>query len=345
MKSLSKNSWQTYKIFSLTGGLVGVISVGLLSIFSPIQALSTVDGTIKIDGSSTVYPISKAIAQSFIGSNPTVKLEVNFSGTSGGFKKFCAGEIDISDASRPITKAEMEACKKAGISYYELPIAYDALTVVVNPKNTWAKDITIAELKKIWEPQSKVTKWNQIRPEYPNQPITLFSPGQDSGTFDYFTEAVNGKAKTSRTDVTASEDDDVLVKGVASNPNAMGYFGFAYYEKNISSLRALGINSGNGAVLPSREVVEKAKYQPLARPLFIYVSYKSLRKTEVKNFVNFYLKQASTSVAVVGYIPLPPKGYELGSTRISLGRVGTVFAGKAALNLTITQLLGKELTF
>jgi len=341
MQTYIKKSWKAYYLLPLWGCLS---LIGVQSVFSPVQA-TTVNGIIKIDGSSTVYPITRAIAKDYSSSNPTIKTEVNFSGTSGGFKKFCAGEIDISNASRPITKAEIEACKKAGISYYELPIAYDALTVVVNPKNTWAKNITIAELKKIWEPQSKVTKWNQIRPEYPNQPIALFAPGRDSGTFDYFTEAINGKAKASRTDVTASEDDDILAKGVGNNPNAMGYFGFAYYEKNPTSLKALGINSGNGAVLPSREVVEKAKYQPLARPLFIYVSFKSLRKAEVKSFVSFYLKQASTSVPTVGYIPLPSKGYELGSTRINLGRVGTVFGGKAALNLTITQLLGKALTF
>jgi phosphate transport system substrate-binding protein len=340
MKNYIKKSWRNYYLLPL---LACMSFLGIQTVIS-VQA-ATADGVIKVDGSSTVYPITKAIAKDYSSSNPTVKMEVNFSGTSGGFKKFCAGEIDISDASRPITKAEMEACKKAGIAYYELPIAYDALTVVVNPKNTWAKDITIAELKKIWEPQSKVTKWNQIRSEYPNQPITLFAPGQDSGTFDYFTEAINGKAKASRTDVTTSEDDEVLVKGVANNPNALGYFGFAYYEKNVSNLKALGIDSGSGAVLPSRVGVEKAKYQPLARPLFIYVSYKSLRKAEVKKFVDFYLTQAPTFVTTVGYIPLPPEGYKLGSTRISLGRVGTVFAGKAALNLTITQLLGKELTF
>jgi phosphate transport system substrate-binding protein len=347
MKSLSKNSWQTYKIFSLTGGFVGIISVGLLSIFSPIQALSTVDGTIKIDGSSTVYPITKAIAKDFSASNPTIKVETNLSGTSGGFKKFCAGEIDINNASRPITKAEMATCKQAGISYYELPIAYDALTVVVNPKNTWIKDITVAELKKIWEPsaEGKIKRWNQIRPEFPNQPIKLFSPGKDSGTFDYFNAAINGNAKSVRKDVTTSEDDEVLVKGVRKDPNAMGYFGFAYYEANAKDLRALAIDSGKGATLPSRESVEKAKYQPLARPLFIYVSYGSLRKAEIKSFIDFYLSQASKSVATVGYIPLSSEGYRLGGIRINLGRVGTIFGGKTELNLTIKQLLGKQLTF
>jgi phosphate transport system substrate-binding protein len=308
-------------------------------------SVGTVDKLIKIDGSSTVYPISRAIAQDFMTANASTKVEVNFSGTGGGFKKFCAGETDISNASRPIRKEEMADCKQAGIRFYELPVAYDALTVVVNTQNTWAKEITIAELKRIWESGAKIISWNQVRPEYPNQPITLFAPGKDSGTFDYFTEAINGKAKSSRNDVTSSEDDEVLAKGVSQDPNAMGYFGFAYYEANSQNLKALAIDSGKGATLPSREAVEQAKYHPLARPLFIYVNFQALRKPEVKSFVEFYLKQAPRSVAKVGYIPLPAKGYELAETRINLGRVGTIFGGKAELNLTITQLLGKDLTF
>jgi len=342
-----KNLWASSKLVTLIAGLVGIACIGSQSIVTPIQASPTINGLVKIDGSSTVYPISKAIAKDFTTSNPTAKIEVNFSGTSGGFKKFCAGEIDINDASRPINLQEMAACKKAGISYYELPIAYDALTIVVNPKNTWAKDITVAELKKIWEPtaEGKIKRWNQIRPEYPNQPINLFGAGKDSGTFDYFNTAINGNSKATRKDVTTSEDDEKLVKGVSQDPNSLGYFGFAYYEANTKTLKALAVNSGKGAVLPSREAVEKAKYQPLARPLFIYVSAKAMRKPEVKNLVNFYLKNASQSVSKVGYIPLPAQGYELGETRINLGRVGTVFAGKETLNLTITQLLGKNVSF
>jgi phosphate transport system substrate-binding protein len=219
--------------------------------------------------------------------------------------------------------------------------------VVVNPQNTWAQDITVSELKKIWEPQAegKITHWNQIRPNYPNQPINLFAAGKDSGTYDYFNAAVNGDAKSTRKDVTTSEDDEVLVKGVSQDPNSMGYFGFAYYEAHAKDLKALAIDSGKGAALPSREAVEKAKYQPLARPLFIYVNYQSLQKLEVKSFINFYLKQAPTSVATVKYIPLPARGYVAGENRISFGRVGTIFGGKTELNLTISQLLGKELTF
>ena len=345
MKPFTTKDWQNHKPALMAG--MGLAVITLQSVIAPNLALTITDGLVKIDGSSTVYPIAKASAKDFTTSNPSAKIEVNFSGTSGGFKKFCAGKTDISNASRPINLEEMAACKKAGISYYELPIDYDALTVVVNPKNTWAKDITVAELKKIWEPsaEGKIKRWNQIRPEYPNQPINLFGPGKESGTFDYFNSAINGNSKATRKDVTTSEDDDVLVKGVSKDANSLGYFGFAYYEANTKTLKALAIDSGKGAILPSRQAVEKARYQPLSRPLFIYVSAKSIRKPEVKSFVNFYLKNASESVAKIGFIPLPQKGYELAQARIYLGRVGTVFAGKEALNLTITQLLGKELTF
>jgi phosphate transport system substrate-binding protein len=344
MKIFTKGIWRNHKSILITG--VGLTAITLQALMAPVSVLSIkVDGFVKVDGSSTVYPITKAIAKDFTTSNPSAKIEVSFSGTSGGFKKFCAGKTDISNASRPIRLEEMAACKKAGISYYELPIAYDALTVVVNPKNTWAKDITVAELKKIWEPaaEGKIKRWNQIRPEYPNQPIKLFGAGKDSGTYDYFNAAINGSATSTRKDVTTSEDDDVLVKGVSQDLNSMGYFGFAYYEANIKNLKALAVDNGKGAVLPSRKAVEAAKYQPLARPLFIYVSSTSMRKPEVRKFVDFYMKRAAKSAATVGYIPLPAKGYELAKQRISFGRVGTVFAGKTELNLTITQLLGKEL--
>lgn len=324
--------------------LFGLLAVMASACNTPPNSSSEVTNPIiKVDGSSTVYPISAAIATKFQSSNPNITLEVKFSGTGGGFKKFCLGDIDISNASRPIRPEEKEACKAAGISFYELPIAYDALAVVVNPKNTWAANITVAELKKLWEPRAegRIMRWNQIRPNYPNQPITLFAPGQDSGTFDYFTEAINGTAKAARKDVNDSENDDVLAQGVMSDPNSIAYFGFAYYEKNAQTLKPLAIDSGKGAVMPSRETVEKAKYQPLARPLFIYVSARAMQKPEVKNFVEFYLKNAAQTVTEVGYIPLPQKGYALGQNRLNLGRVGTVFSGKAAFNLTISQLLGK----
>jgi phosphate transport system substrate-binding protein len=313
------------------------------------QVQSQTSQPIKIDGSSTVYPITDAIAKDFQKTQGTkVPITVEFSGTGGGFKKFCAGETDISNASRPIRPEEMEACNKAGIRYYELPIAFDALTVVINPNNSWAKDITIAELKKLWEPaaQGKITKWNQLRPDWPNQPITLYGAGKDSGTFDYFTEATVGEAKSSRTDYTDSEDDTVLVQGIIKDPNALGYFGFSYYEANQTQLKALGIDSGKGAVLPSRETVENAQYQPLARPLFIYVSYAAAQsKPELRDFVQFYMEKAPTLSKSVGFIPLTKDGYQLIYKNFYNGKVGTFFEGKARFDLTIGELLRKEAKF
>ena len=305
--------------------------------------------TIKIDGSSTVFPITDAIAKEYKKTKQNqANIQTAFSGTSGGFKKFCAGETDISDASRPINAEEMKACNKAGVRFIELPIAFDALTVVVNPQNTWAKDITRAELKKLWEPaaEGKITKWNQIRPSWPDRPITLYGAGKDSGTFDYFTEAAVGQPRASRNDYTASEDDNVLVQGVAKDPNSLGYFGFAYFEDNQDKLRALAIDNGKGPVLPSRQTVEKVQYQPLARPLFIYVNAKSSQtKPEVREFVKFYLNNAQKIVETVNYIPLPNEGYHIAKIHLETGKVGTVFEGKAELDLTIGELLRKTKQF
>ncbi|MEG3846707.1 PstS family phosphate ABC transporter substrate-binding protein [Microcoleus sp. herbarium19] len=323
------------------------LTIGLLNSCGQVQSQDS--QSIKIDGSSTVYPITDAIAKEYQNTHSKKSsITVEFSGTGGGFKKFCAGETDISNASRPIRPEEMEDCKKSGIRYYELPVAFDALTVAVNPKNNWAKDITVEELKKIWEPaaQGKITRWNQIRPNWPNRPITLYGAGKDSGTFDYFTEAIVGTAKASRTDYTASEDDTVLVQGVTKDENALGYFGLSYYENNQSQLKAVGIDRGKGAVLPSREAVEKSQYQPLARPLFIYVSYNSAQnKVELRNFVEFYMKKAPTLVSSVGYIPLPKEGYQLIYQHFYNGKVGTVFGGKAELDSTIGELLRQQATF
>jgi phosphate transport system substrate-binding protein len=257
---------------------------------TPAQAQSV----IKIDGSSTVFPIAEAVAEEFqISKRGKVRVTVGIAGTGGGFKRFCRGETDISNASRPILKEEMEACRAAGIKYLELPVAFDALTVVVNPQNTWVKSLTTADLKKMWEPgaQGRVKTWNQIRSEWPNQPLMLFGPGADSGTFDYFTEATVGKAKSSRGDYTASEDDNVLVQGVARDANAIGYFGFAYYVENKDKLKAVPIigKAGKAPVAPSVESVINGTYQPLARPIFIYVNAKSLGKPEVKEFVEYYM--------------------------------------------------------
>jgi phosphate transport system substrate-binding protein len=300
---------------------------------------------IQIDGSSTVFPVTEAVAEEFQKAKKgKIKVTVGIAGTGGGFKKFCRGETDISDASRPILKQEMEACKGAGIEYVELPVAFDALTVIVNPKNEWSPSMTVAELKKIWEPaaQAKVTNWNQVRSSWPDAPLKLFGAGADSGTFDYFTEAITGKAKSSRGDFTASEDDNVLVQGVANDRNALGFFGYAYYAENTKKLKAVAIDNGKGAVSPSEKTVLDGSYQPLSRPIYIYLNKKSLAKPEVKEFAEFYLKHAPKLVKEVKYVPLPDKVYTLGASRIKSGKVGTAFGGHADVGVTIDDLLKRE---
>lgn len=284
---------------------------------------------VKIDGSSTVFPITEAVAEDFqIAKRGAIRVTVGISGTGGGFKKFCRGEIDIVNASRPITDVEMEACKQTGVQFIEMPIAFDALTVVINPKNTWSKTITVEELKKIWEPsaQGKVINWNQINPSWPDKKIKLYGPGADSGTFEYFTEAVVGKAKSSRGDYTASEDDNVLVQGVASDIYALGFFGFAYYIENNKKITAVAVDNGNGmGVLPSPETVENNSYKPLSRPIFIYVNAKSTEKPEIIEFVNFYMQQATELVKEVKYFPLPKEVYNLNIEHLNKKKAGTVF--------------------
>ncbi len=301
---------------------------------------------IKIDGSSTVYPITEAVAEEYQKTKGgEVSVTVGISGTGGGFKKFCRGEIDISDASRPIQKKEMDACLiEGGVKFIELPVAYDALTVVINPANTWASTMTPADLKKIWAPESQGTimKWNQVRPEWPDAPIKLFGPGSDSGTFDYFTEAIVGKSKSSRGDYTASEDDNVLVQGVLSDKNALGYFGFAYYVENKDRLKAVSINNGSAPVTPSPETVENGTYTPLSRPIFIYVNVKSLDKPEVREFVEYYLKSAPSLVKQVKYIPLPAQAYAMASANLQKKKLGSVFGGKSEVGLKIEKLLSME---
>ena len=298
---------------------------------------------VKIDGSSTVYPITEAVAEEFQKAKK-IKVTVGISGTGGGFKKFCRGETDISEASRPILKKEMDACKEAGIQYIELPVAYDALTVVVNPKNDFIKSMTVDELKKLWEPaaQGKIKTWNQVNATWPNKPVKLFGAGSDSGTFDYFTEAIVGKAKSSRGDFTASEDDNVLVQGVASDVGATGYFGYAYYEENQDKLRAVPIvaKTGAPAILPSPETVMNGTYQPLSRPLFIYVNATSgAFKPEVKAFVDFYLANAPTLVKEVKYVPLPSNEYAAVTAHWKALKAGTGFGGVPEVGVKIEELL------
>ncbi len=299
---------------------------------------------IEIDGSSTVYPITVAVVEAFQQSqSPEAEISVSFSGTGGGFEKFCAGETQINDASRPILLEEVEACKQAGVPFIELPIAYDALTVVVNPENDWVDHLTVDELRQIWSSRSqrRITDWDQIRSEWPDEPLELYGPGADSGTFDYFIEAI--EARRSRSDYVASEDDEVIAQGVIREPNGLGYFGFAYYEENQDQLRAVPIDNGEGPILPSQETVEDGSYQPLSRPLFIYVNQDAaLKNPLVEEFVEFYLEAAPGVAQSVGYVPLPEEGYTIAEITLQQGEVGTVFEGKPQPNLRIADLLRKR---
>ena len=319
----------------------------MLSVAAPIASQEV--QSIKIDGSSTVYPVTQKIVEEFQAERQqSVEIEVDFSGTGGGFDKFCNGETEINNASRPIQLEEMEACNQSQVRYLELPIAFDALTVVVNPENDWLDSITVEELAKIWSPtaEQKITNWNQIRSNFPNQPLSLYAPGKDSGTFDYFTEAIVGKSGASRQDVTTSEDDDVLVEGVSQDLNALGYFGLAYYEQRSDLIKAIAVDSGEGAILPSQSTVEEAKYQPLSRPLFIYVNAASAQKNKaLRDFIDFYLAQAPELVNQVGYVPLPEEAYLINKVSFHKGDVGTVFEGQSQFNLTIPELLRKQARF
>jgi phosphate transport system substrate-binding protein len=287
---------------------------------------------ITADGSSTVFLITEAVAEEFQRANPGTRVTVGSSGTGGGFQKFCRNETDISNASRPIKSTESDACAKGGVEFVELPVAYDGLAVVVNPKNTWVTSMTVSELKRLWEPsaQGKITRWNQVRPDWPNQEIHLFGAGVDSGTFDYFTEAIVGKEAQSRGDYTSSEDDNVIVQGVSGDVNALGYFGYAYYEQNKGKLKLVAIDDGNaangaGPIAPSPETVADGTYRPLSRPVFIYPKVKALDRPEVKSFVDFYLDKGPALVREVGYIPLPAREQELVRARYTDRKTGTMF--------------------
>ena len=304
---------------------------------------------IQLDGSSTVFPISEAVAEEFQKANPGIRVTVGISGTGGGFQKFCRGETDISDASRPIRPTEIETCQKAGIEYIELPIAYDGLAVVVNPKNTWATSVTVAELKTLWSPdaQGKVLRWNQVRSSWPNREVRLFGAGVDSGTYDYFTEAVVGKEGASRGDFTSSEDDNVLVQGVSSDELALGFLPFAYVEQNQDKLKLVPVDdgkaeNGSGPLAPSAETVRNGTYQPLSRPLFIYVAKKAAERPEVQKFVDAFF-DASALVREVGYVELTPQIYDLAKKHFAERKIGTAFgAGGSQVGLTLEQLLTRE---
>lgn len=300
-------------------------------------------GSITIDGSSTVYPISEAMAEEFMNKNSGVQITVGNSGTGGGFKKFSGKETDISDASRPIKTSEEKAVKAAGLNYIELPIAFDGISVVLNPQNTWATCLTVAELKKIWEPGSKVNNWKQVRPGFPDVPLKLYGPGADSGTFDYFTDAIVGEEGSSRSDYTQSEDDNTLVQGVAGDKGAMGYFGFAYYEENQDKLKLAGIDGGKGCVSPSVESINTGTYQPLARPIFIYIREDAAARPEVQAFVHFYLDKGNSKlIRHVGYVALPDQALTLALQRFNDRHTGSLFSGGSQIGVKIEDLLSRS---
>ena len=294
--------------------ILAILTTGLLALScgSKNDGGDGLQGEIQIDGSSTVYPITEAIAEEFRIEQPDVEVTIGVSGTGGGFNKFARGETDINNASRPIKEQEAADCKNNNIGFVGLQVAYDGLVVVVNQENTWLNDISVEELKKIWEPaaQDKITRWNQINPEWPGEEFHLFGPGIASGTYDYFTEAIVGESGSSRGDYTASEDDNVLVQGIAGDKNGLGFFGLAYYEENKNKLKLVGVENEQGVVLPSVETVKNGSYSPLSRPVFIYVSDASAKRPEVAAFVNFYLENASVLVPDVGYIPLTDEEYK-----------------------------------
>jgi phosphate transport system substrate-binding protein len=328
--------------------LVGALgSAAALALAQTLPTPATAQQTIEIDGSSTVYPITEAMAEEFQSeSGGKYRVTVGISGTGGGFKKFCRGETHISDASRPIKESEREACRAAGIEFIELPVALDALTVMINPENDWVDHLTVDELKKIWEPaaQDSVTNWSQVRDGFPDRPLTLYGAGTDSGTYDYFTEAVVGEEGASRGDFTASEDDNVLVQGIASDPNALGFFGLAYYLENQDKLKAVPIQppGGGDAVEPSVETARNGSYQPLARPIFIYVSKQAVEEMEgVEQFVEFYLDPDNAELLVeeVGYVPLPTEAYELALRNFEERQTGTAFGGGSQVGVAVEDLL------
>ncbi|MBS0299941.1 MAG: PstS family phosphate ABC transporter substrate-binding protein [Proteobacteria bacterium] len=322
---------------------IGVAMLSSAAIF--VAGIASAQPVIKIDGSNTVYPITQNVADKFQAEkNNAINITVEISGSGSGFKRFCRNEIDIVNASRPISKSEMKDCKNARVQYVEIPVAFDALTVAINPENRWSTVLTVAQLKKIWQPaaQGKISQWNQINPAWPDDAIKLFVTHPDSGSYDYFTEAIVGKAGSSRRDFIESENNSALTNNIASNKNSLAFLGFAYYIENRNKIAAVAIDNGNGAVLPSVETVEDGSYQPLSRPIFIYVNVTATAKPEVKEFVEFYLKNALLSVKETKFFPLPPRAYAIMLEHFNKKRVGSVFNGKPVVGLTIDELLRSE---
>ncbi|MDW7727391.1 MAG: PstS family phosphate ABC transporter substrate-binding protein [Candidatus Methanoperedens sp.] len=304
--------------------LAGVFLAGCVEQPSSVQptaqptaapTVAPLSGTVKADGSSTVFPISEAVGEEYQKLHQKVRVTIGISGTGGGFKKFCTGETDINDASRPIKDSEIEICKSNDIEWMEMKVAFDGLSVLVNPGNTWVDSLTVAELKSIWEPGSKVKTWKDVRTDWPGEGIYLVGPDTDSGTFDYFTEVIVGEEKASRADYTASADDNVLVQAIAGEKYSLGYFGYAYYFENKDKMKLVAIDGGNGAVLPSGQTINNGTY-PLSRPLFIYVNKESLNRPELKEFVRYYLTEGKEFVPQVGYVKMPDSVYEEGLNRL-----------------------------
>ncbi len=319
--STTLNSLKALTLLVVTGLIAGCGGSGGDSSADAGTAASAGDGALQgavtLDGSSTVYPISEAVAEEFLAVAPRVRVTVGVSGTGGGFKKFLAQEIDINDASRTIKESESMEAEANGIEYLEIPVAFDGLSIVVNPQNDWVDSLTVAELQKIWQPGSTVDSWDDIRPDWPSAPIRLYGPGTDSGTFDYFTEAVNGESGASRPDYTASEDDNVLVQGIAGDEYALGFFGFAYYVENQDKLKVVPVDGGNGPVVPTATTINDGTYSPLSRPIYIYLNTASLARPEVRAFVDFYIDNAGALASEVGYIELPEEMYEASREKLA----------------------------
>ncbi|HWV72902.1 MAG TPA: PstS family phosphate ABC transporter substrate-binding protein [Pseudosphingobacterium sp.] len=320
--------------------LIGFIMIVCNSCFKKYE------GKITIDGSSSVYPLTEAVAEEFRKVDADIRVTVGVSGTGGGFKKFLRGETDISNASRPISKSELAVSRRNGIEFIELPVCYDGMAIVVSPKNTFVKEITVAELKKMWSPESqgKIKRWNQVRDDWPALPLKLYGAGTSSGTYDYFTEAINGRAKASRGDYTASEDDNVLVQGVSSDVGGLGYFGLAYYAENKDKLKLIGVKTtANGpAIYPSDSTVMNGSYQPLSRPEFIYVNKKALAKLYVREFLAYYLDHAGELAKEVGYVPLSSDTYRLCHERLNKNMTGSMFEHTSVVGADLIQLLTRK---
>ena len=320
----------------------------LVSLLPPVVAQTAAPSSLRIGGSSTVFPVMKAAIESYqkAGANRQVRFELKETGTSAGFRQFCSGQLFVANASRPISAKELKACAAKGVRFLELPIGFDAITVVVNPKNTWATRITTGELARLWSRAAagKVTRWNQVNLDWPDRPIRLCGPGKDSGTFDYFNKAINGNEDNSRADVFTSENDNDLVSCVAGNPDALGYFGYAYFQANAKRLKALSIVGSKGPVYPSTQAVQKESYVPLSRPLFIYVNDKALRnQPELRKFVAYTIQNGLKLVKQVGYIPLSASTYRLVETKLYRHVLGTAFGGDLPVGLSTGQALQRSL--